>query len=245
MTDWKLNEGERLDDLVRDGMKLIQRPDQFCFSVDSVLLAHYVTPKAKDKVADLGTGTGVIALLVSALGGKDITAFEVNPIMADLARRNVAGNGKEEVIEVMECDYRKVNERFPSGSFSLVLANPPYRSVGTGKMSTLDGVASASYELNATLEDVFKTAQYLLKYGGRMAMVHRADRAADLISIGRKYHMEPKRMRFIYARRGHTAVRVLMEWRYGGHPELTVEPPLLLHNDDGSYTDEVLAIYGK
>ena len=98
MTDWKLNEGERLDDLVRDGMKLIQRPDQFCFSVDSVLLAHYVTPKAKDKVADLGTGTGVIALLVSALGGKDITAFEVNPIMADLARRNVAGIGKEEVI---------------------------------------------------------------------------------------------------------------------------------------------------
>ncbi len=245
MTDWTLNEGERLDDLVRDGMKLIQRPDQFCFSVDSVLLAHYVTPKAKDKVADLGTGTGVIALLVSALGGKDITAFEVNPVMADLARRNVAGNGKEDTIHVVECDYRKVNEIFPSGSFSLVLANPPYRSVGTGKMSTLGGVASASYEVNATLEDVFKTAQYLLKYGGRMAMVHRADRAADLISVGRKYHMEPKRMRFIYARKGHTAVRVLMEWRYGGHPELTVEPPLLLHNTDGSYTDEVLAIYGK
>ena len=245
MTEWKLQDGERLDDLVRDGMKLIQRPDQFCFSVDSVLLAHYVTPKAKDRIADLGTGTGVIALLVSALGGRDITAFEVNPVMADLARRNVEGNQKEECIHVVECDYRKVNELFPSGSFSLILVNPPYRSVGTGKMSVCDGVATASYEVNATLEDVFKSAQYLLKYGGRMAMVHRADRVADLISIGRKYHMEPKRMRFIYARKGHTAVRVLMEWRYGGHPELTVEPPLLLHNTDGSYTDEVLAIYGK
>ena len=99
--------------------------------------------------------------------------------------------------------------------------------------------------MNATLEEVFKTAQYLLKYGGRLAMVHRADRVADLIAIGRKYRMEPKRMRFIYARKGHTAVRVLIEWKYGGHAELTVEPPLLLHNSDGSYTDEVMEIYGK
>ena len=163
MTEWTLKDGERLDDLVRDGMRLIQRPDQFCFSVDSVLLAHYVKPKAKDRIADLGTGTGVISLLVSALGGRDITAFEVNPVMADLARRNIAGNGKEGQIHVVECDYRKVNERFPSGSFSLVLANPPYREMGTGKMSMLEGVASASYEMNASLTDVFKTAQYLLK----------------------------------------------------------------------------------
>ena len=245
MTEWTLKDGERLDDLVRDGMRLIQRPDQFCFSGDSVLLAHYVKPKAKDRIADLGTGTGVISLLVSALGGRDITAFEVNPVMADLARRNIAGNGKEDRIHVVECDYRKVNERFPSGSFALVLANPPYREMGTGKMSRLEGVASASYEMNASLTDVFKTAQYLLKYGGRLAMVHRADRTADLIAIGRLYRMEPKRMRFIYARKGHTAVRVLIEWKYGGNPELTVEPPLLLHNRDGSYTDEVLEIYEK
>ena len=165
--------------------------------------------------------------------------------MADLARRNVAGNQKGDVIHVVECDYRKVNTLFPSGSFSLVLANPPYREMGTGKMSAQEGVASASYEVNATLEEVFKTAQYLLKYGGRLAMVHRADRVADLIAVGRKYRMEPKRMRFIYARKGHNAVRVLIEWKYGGHAELIVEPPLLLHNNDGSYTDEVMEIYGK
>ena len=111
MTEWTLKDGERLDDLVRDGMRLIQRPDQFCFSVDSVLLAHYVKPKAKDRIADLGTGTGVISLLVSALGGRDITAFEVNPVMADLARRNIAGNGKEDRIHVVECDYRKVDRK--------------------------------------------------------------------------------------------------------------------------------------
>ena len=245
MADWQLKEGERLDDLVRDGMKLIQRPDQFCFSVDSVLLAHYPAIRPKERIADLGTGTGVIALLMSALGGRDITAFEVNPVMADLARRNVAGNHREDVISVVEGDYREAKKAFPSGSFSLVVVNPPYREVGSGKMSGMKGVASASYELNATLEEVFHTSRYLLKYGGRLAMVHRADRTADLIALGRKYGMEPKRMRFIYARKGHTAVRVLMEWKYGGHAELTVEPPLLLHNDDGSYTDEVLAIYGK
>lgn len=245
MSDWKLKEGERLDDLVRDGMKLIQRPDQFCFSIDSVLLAHYPAIKEKDKICDLGTGTGVIALLMSALGGRDITALEVNPIMADLAERNVKGNGKESVIHVVPCDYRKVKDYFPSGSFSLVVVNPPYREVGSGKMSENRGVASASYELNATLEEVFYTSRYLLKYGGRLAMVHRADRTADLISLGRKYGMEPKRLRFIYARKGHHAARVLLEWKYGGHPEMAVEPPLLIHNSDGSYTKEILEIYGK
>ena len=245
MTDWNIKEGERLDDLVRDGMKIIQRPDQFCFSIDSVLLAHYPAIKAKDKIADLGTGTGVISLLLSSLGGGNIAAFEVNPVMADLARRNVEGNHRESSIRVIPADYRESRKYFPSGAFSLVVANPPYREVGSGKMSENRGVASASYEVNATLEEVFRTSRYLLKYGGRLAMVHRADRTADLIAVGRKYGMEPKRMRFIYARKGHTAVRVLMEWKYGGHAELAVEPPLLLHNADGSYTEEVLAIYGK
>ena len=245
MTNWIVNEGERLDDLVRDHMKLIQRTDQFCFSVDSVLLAHYIPLKKKDIIADLGTGTGVIALLASSLGGEKIAAFEVNPIMAELAKRNISGNQREKVIEVIEGDYRESKKRFPSGSFTVVLVNPPYREVGSGKMSTNDGVAGASYEINATLEDVFKTAQYLLKFGGKLGMVHRADRLADLITIGRKYYMEPKRLRFVHARKGHSAVRVLIEWRYGGHAELEVEPPLLLHYDDGSYTEEVMEIYGK
>lgn len=217
--EWVLNEGERLDDLVRDDMKLIQRPDHFCFSVDSVLLAHYVEPKKNDVIADLGTGTGVIALLVSSLGGNHIAAFELDPVMADLARRNVEGIIKKRRSKSL----KEITGNLPGSSIPkiLVLANPPYREVGTGRMSAKSGVASASYEMNATMDDVFKTAQYLLKYGGRLAMVHRADRTADLITIGRKYHMEPKRMRFVYARKGHTAVRVLIEWRYGGMQNLS------------------------
>lgn len=245
MNNWVLNEGERLDDLVRGDMKIIQRPDQFCFSLDSILAAHYVSIRKKDRIADLGTGTGVIALLLSTLGGEDITAFEINPVMADLARRNVNGNNKSDCIKVVECDYRNVKELYPTGSFDSVVVNPPYREIGTGRMNHCEGVASASYELNVTLEDIFHTAQYLLKYGGRLTMIHRADRLVDLITLGRRYKMEAKRIRPVYARIGASVVRVLLEFRYGGHTELILEPPLLIHNTDGSYTQEIMEIYGK
>ena len=245
MNNWVLNEGDRLDDLVRGDMKIIQRPDQFCFSLDSILAAHYVSIRKKDRIADLGTGTGVIALLLSTLGGEDITAFEINPVMADLARRNVNGNNKSDCIKVVECDYRNVKELYPTGSFDSVVVNPPYREIGTGRMNHCEGVASASYELNVTLEDIFRTAQYLLKYGGRLTMIHRADRLVDLITLGRRYKMEAKRIRPVYARIGASAVRVLLEFRYGGHTELILEPPLLIHNTDGSYTQEIMEIYGK
>lgn len=245
MNDWKLNPGERLDDLVRNGLKLIQRPDQFCFSMDSVLLAHFTFIRPIDRYADLGTGTGVIAILMAAMGARDITGFEINPIQADLARRNVAGNHLEKWIRIVETDYRDPRKLFPMGYFSSIVCNPPYRALGTGEMNSSEGIALGSYEINATLKDVFHTTHYLLKYGGRLTMVHRADRLADIIAIGREFNMEPKKMRFVYARQEKTASRVLIEFKYGGHPELTVEPPLVLHNKNGSYTDEVRRIYGK
>lgn len=245
MSEWVLKEGERLDDLVRDGMRIIQRPDQFCFSIDSILLAHYTDIRRNDTIADLGTGTGVISLLLTSLGASDITAFEINPVMADIARRNVEGNGRSDTIHVVEEDYRKAFLTFGSGAFSSLVVNPPYREVGSGRMSPVKGVASASYELDASLEDIFQTASKILKYGGRMTMVHRADRTADLIAFGSKYRMKPKRMRFVYARKGHNAVRILIEFRYGGNPEAQIDPPLLVHNSDGSYTDEILHMFGK
>lgn len=245
MNDWILKENERIDDLMRDNMKIIQPTDGFRFSIDSVLLAHYVSIKNKDKIADLGTGTGVIPLLLSSFGAKDITAFEINPRMVDIAKRNVKGNKKENIIKIFEYDYREIRKYYPTGFFTSVVVNPPYREVRTGKMSNKSSIATACCEINATVEDVFKTSQYLLAYGGRLTMVHRADRLCDLITYGRKYKMEAKRIQFVYARKKHNAVRVLVEWKYGGNVEVTVEPPLFLHYDDGSYTEEVLSIYGK
>lgn len=242
---WELHEKERIDDLVRDDMRIIQRTDQFCFSLDSILLAHYVQIKAKERIVDLGTGTGVISLLLSALGAKDITALEINPIMVELAKRNVIANGKQHIIKVVECDYTKARELYPTGAFQSVVVNPPYREIGTGNTNSEPGKALACHEVGTSLSEVFHSAQYLLSYGGRLTMVHRADRLGDLIAIGREYYMEIKRIRPIYARVGHPACRILLEWKYGGHPEVIMEPPLFLHKEDGSYTDEILAIYGK
>lgn len=242
---WHLLPGERLDDLVRDGMRIIQRPDQFCFSLDSVLLAHFVTFRKKDRLVDLGTGTAVIPLLLSAFGASSVTAIEMNPLMADVARRNVAGNHKEGVISVECLDYRKGRKRFPSGFFQVAVVNPPYRERGRGALNAKEGVAAACHELTASLSDVFEAARYLLAYGGKLFMVHRADRLGDLIFEGRKAGMEMKRLRFVYSRKEDEASRLLAEWKYGGRPGLSVMAPLVVHHEDGSYTEEILRIYGK
>lgn len=243
--DFEVREGERLDDLVRDGMRILQRADEFCFSVDAVLLAHFVRVRKRDRIADLGTGTGVIPLLLSAFGARDVTAIERNPVMAALAERNVRGNHKEDVIRVVQADYCRARQHFPSGAFTSVVVNPPYREVGTGHLSAKAGVAAACHELTATLADVFAAAKYLLAYGGLLTMVHRADRLADLLYEGRLAGMEAKRIRFVCSHEGEEASRVLIEWKHGGGAGLHVEAPLIVHRADGSYTDEVLEIYGK
>lgn len=236
---------ERVDDLVRDGMRIIQRPDQFCFSIDSVLLAHFVRIHAKDRIIDLGTGTGVIPLLLTAFGAKQVTGIERNPVMADLAKRNVEGNGKTAEIHIVEGDYCKASSFFPSGAFTAAVVNPPYREIGTGRVNERAGVAAACHELTASLSDVFQAARYLLSFGGRLYMVHRADRFCDLVVEGRAHGMEMKRVRFIQSHKGENAVRVLAEWKYGGRSGVTIEPPLIVHEADGSYTEEVKMIYGK
>ncbi len=242
---WELSAGERLDDLVRDGMRIIQRLDQFCFSVDSVLLAHFVSIKNRDRFVELGTGTGAIALLLASFGAAHITAIEKNPVLADLAARSVRGNGKEDVISVLCADYTKRCELSPPGHFTAVVVNPPYRPEGAGRLRKTSDVASATHETTASLADVFAAAAYFLQDGGRLFMVHRADRLADLIDEGRKRRFEPKRLRFIQSHEREDARRVLLEWRRGGAADVKILPPLILHKADGSYTDELLAIYGK
>lgn len=245
MADFTLKAGERLDDLVRDGMRIIQRPDQFCFSIDSVLLAHFVRIKKKDRIADLGTGTGVIPLLLTAFGAEDVTGIEKNPVMADIAARNALGNGRADRFRVVEGDYCEPAALFPPGSFTSVVVNPPYREVGRGALNASEGVAAACHELMASLDDVFRAAAHFLAFGGRLTMVHRADRMCDLIAAGRAHRMEAKRIRLVYSHAEEPASRVLCEWKYGGRTGVTVEPPLVVHEKDGRYTEEVLAIYGK
>ena len=240
----KLKPHERLDDLVLDGMKVIQREDQFCFSIDTVLLAHFGTVP-EGPALDLGTGTAAIPLILNARGAKAVTGIELNPVMADIARRNVMINDRADCIRIVEGDYRQLREWARSGEFSAVYANPPYREIRRGATSKEAGIRRARHEETATLAEVLTVVQYALKYHGRFRMVHIAERMADVLETMRAHDVEPKCLRMVHGRPDKPAKLFLIEGIRGGNKGLDVLPPLIVHNEDGTYTDAVLKMYGK
>lgn len=240
----ELKDHERLDDLVIDDMKVIQRDDQFCFSLDTVLLAHF-GEIPRGAVLDLGTGTGAIPLILTARGARNITGVEFNPIMADIARRNVEMNQRSEWIRVVEGDYRQLNQWAASGQFSAVYANPPYREQGRGAVSAFTGIRRARHEETASLEDVLAAVKYSLKYHGRFRMIHICERLADVLVAMRAYAIEPKCLRMIHGRPHKPAKLFLVEGIRGGKTGLTVLDPIIVHCEDGSYTRMILDWYGK
>ena len=238
-----LCEGERLDDLMRSGRVIIQNEKEFCFSMDSVLIAHFPQFKKNARVLDLGTGTGVIPLLI-ADDVKEICAVELNPLMADLARRNVELNSLTEKIFVMEGDYRKHREIFKAESFDAAIANPPYTPILNGEANKISGIARARHEFTATLEDVVTAARYVLKFRGAFYMIHLASRLCEIIDALHRHQMEMKRLRMIHPKSGRDANLIMLEAVVGANVgNLKILPPLIVHNDDGSYTDEIFKIY--
>lgn len=244
--DWakvQLGDDERLDDLLWGGRHIIQNKKQFCFSIDAVLLAHYPRYRANWRVFDLGTGTGVMPLLL-ADKVKEIHALEINPVMASLAKRNVELNDLQDKIHVSQGDYRRIGELYARESFDCVIANPPYRPVNQGAVSAMEGIAAARHELTATLEDVVAAARYLLKFRGRFAMVHLPERLGEIIVTMAKHQIQPKRLQLVQPKLDKESNLLLIEGVVGAAPGgLKAELPLIVHKPDGSYTDEILAIY--
>ena len=245
MIDLKLNgDSLRIDDLMRSGRKIIQNANEFCFSMDSVLLAHFPKFKRKYKVLDLGTGTGVIPLLI-ADEVTHINAIELNSTMAEIAKRNVELNDLGDKISVVEGDYRKIRDYFKVESFDLVLANPPYRAIGSGAVNEIKGVATARHEFTATLEDVVTAARFALKYHGIFCMIHITERLCEIVEALHRHQFEMKRLRLIQPKSKKPPNLMLIEAMVGGAPgSLKVETPLIVHKDDGTYSDEVMSIYG-
>ncbi len=238
-----LKEHERLDDLMKSGRKIIQNTQEFCFSLDAVLLAHFPRLYPRQSVLELGTGTGVIPLLI-ADEVAHVEAIELSPVMAELASRNVYMNELEQKISVREGDYRVIRELYPAESFD-VLANPPYRPVAHGQVNKMSGVARARHEFTATLEDVVKAARYTLRFGGHFAMVHLPERLGEILVTLHEHQMEAKRLRMVQPKAGKAPNMMLIEAVVGASPGgLKVLPPLIVHEEDGSYTQEILAIYG-
>ena len=234
---------ERLDDLMLRGRRIIQRDGEFCFSIDSVLLAHFPRLKPKLNVLDLGTGTGVIPLLI-ADDVAHVHAIELNPIMAQTARRSVSLNGLDDRITIIEGDYREPKKFFRAESFDLVTVNPPYRAIGSGEVNRSTGIANARHEFTATLDDVISAARFALKFGGTLCMIHIAERLCEIVDSLHRHQLEMKRLQLIQAKADRPPTLMLIEAKVGAHSSLKILPPLVVHNADGSYTEEIKKIYG-
>ncbi len=239
----ELKEHERLDDLLVSGLKIIQNEREFCFSLDAVLLAHFVHVKKRAVGVDLGTGTGVMPLLLSQRA-ELIHAIELNSVTADLARRNVALNNLEKKIIVHEGDYCSIEKAYAPQFADFVIANPPYRPLRQGNINELDGVAKARHEITATLFDVVRAGAYCLKFGGRFAMVHLPERLGEIMVAMHEQRIEAKRLRFVQPKADRAPNMLLIEGVYGGAlGGLRVDTPLIVHEPDGSYTKELLHYY--
>jgi tRNA1(Val) A37 N6-methylase TrmN6 len=241
-----LKENEVLNDLLGyDGLKIIQRPDMFNFSLDSTLLANFVTiTKRVTKIIDLGTGNAPIPMFLSLRTQASITGIEIQDESYDLASRNIAINGLEDQIKIVHQDLKEINKVVGYQSFDVVTCNPPFFKVNeVSHLNKNDFLTIARHEVLATLDDVVKEASLLLKHGGNFAMVHRPDRLIEIIETLRKYRLEPKRLRFVYPKPGKEANTILIEAKKGNPGGLKILEPLYVYHEDGTYTEEILKMF--
>ena len=241
-----IHEGERLDELQRNGYGIIQNPARFCFGMDAVLLSGFAKAKAGEKVLDLGTGTGIIPILMEAkTDAADFTALEIQEESADMARRSVAYNHLEDKIKVITGDIRDASNIFGASSFHVITTTPPYMIGTHGENSPSTAKAIARHEVLCTLDDILRESAKMLMPGGRFYMVHRPFRLAEIMSKMVEYKIEPKRMRFVHPSYDKVPNMVLIEGMRDGGEELKHLPPLYVYNQDGTYSDEIHKIYGN
>ena len=236
---------ERVDDLQRGGLRLIQRTDGFRFGTDAVLLSEFASPRRHDCVCDLGTGKGVIPLL---LYGREPTitadAVEIQPEIAEMASRSMTLNGLNDRIRVKTGDLRRIRELFPAARYDLVVCNPPYGKAGGTLLNPDSSKRLARHEETCGISDVMAAAAWLLHTGGRFCCVFPASRLLELTDSARACKLEPKRLRMVHSFAGRAAHLCLMEAMRDARPGLTMEPPLIVYDMEGVYSSEMRRIYG-
>ncbi len=241
----QIRQGECLDDL-QNGYMLIQKDNGFKFGVDAVLLADFADVKRKDRVVEMGTGTGVIPILLCAKKqAGDITALEIQADMAEMAQRSVQYNKLEDRIQILHMDLKEAPEKLGKALYDCVVTNPPYVKRESGINNPEETKAIARFEVACTLQEVVGTAKSLLRTGGKLFMVHRADRLVDIIYEMRVQGLEPKRLRFVHSSVGKRPHLILIEGVRGGRPELRLLDPLYIYDEKGEYTQEIHDIYGR
>ena len=241
----ELKEGERLDELHRNGWQIIQNSHKFCFGMDAVLLSGFARVKTGERVLDLGTGTGIIPILLRGkTEGRDFTGLEIQEESADMARRSVAYNHLEESVSIVTGDIKEAAALFAAASFDVVTCNPPYMTGNHGLVNPKQSKAIARHEILCTLEDVVGQTAKVLRPGGRFYLVHRPFRLAEILTLLVRYKLEPKRMRLVYPFVDKEPNMVLIEALSGAKSRITVEKPLIVYKEQGVYTDEIYDIYG-
>ena len=239
-----LKENERIDDLHRNNYVIIQDPKKFCFGIDAVLLSDFAKAKDGDIVFDIGTGTGIIPILMSAkTNAKKYFAIDIQKESVDMARRSVELNNLSNKIEIFHLDVKNVFDKFEKNSINVVTSNPPYMNIGGGVINEYDAKAIARHEIHCNLDDSVKTTSILLKPKGKFYMVHRPNRLCDIICTLRKYKLEPKIIRFVQPYEDREPNMILIESIKNGGSLLKILPNLIIYNKNRQYTDEINKIY--
>jgi len=235
---------ETLDEILNGLVQVFQKKRGYRFSIDALLLAHFVSLPAKSKVMDLGTGSGIVPLILAQrFPHTSWTGLEIQGKMAALADKNVELNGLQERVSIVHGDARKARSIFPAHSFDAVTCNPPYRKINSGQINPSEEKAIARHEIEGSLKDFLQAARYLLKPGGRFFAVYPAKRLVELVSLFRANSMEPKRMRLVFTNETSNAVFVLAEGRRGSREEVKIEPSLFIYDQDKRYTGQMNDIF--
>lgn len=240
-----LKDNERVDDLQRNGYQIIQKQNGFCFGMDAVLLSGFAQVKPGERAVDLGTGTGIIPILLEAkYDGIHYTGLEIQEEVADMARRSVVLNHLENKVSIVTGDIKEASRLFGAASFDVVTSNPPYMNDAHGLKNPDIPKAIARHEVLCSLDDVTREAARLLKPGGRFYMVHRPHRLIEIVTALKGYGLEPKRMKMVHPFVDREANMVLIEAVRGGKSMIKVEAPIIVYKKQGVYTDEIYTIYG-
>lgn len=241
-----MREDETVDELRRFDLKVAQKKEGYRFSLDPLLLCDFADVQGKESVADLGTGCGIIPLIMARSGfSRAIIGVEHQETMVELARRNVETNGLTDRISILHDDLLHLRKYIPVSSFDLVLSNPPFRKQGTGKISPKAGRDLARHESTAGVADFLATAKYLVKPAGRICLVHHPSRLAELLVAAAELKLAPLRLRMVQGSCGAEARMFLVELVKGRRGELRVLPPLFVYDEDGRYSEEMRRVMGE
>ena len=243
----ELKNNERIDDLEYKGLKIIQNTEGFCFGIDSVLLSDFAkNVKNNSNIIDLGTGTGILPILLSGKTNNcNFTGVEIQQDVAEMANRSVKLNDLDNKIHIINENILNLKNIFERKSFDVVVTNPPYKKLNTGLVNNEEKKNISRHEITASLEDFIKISSYLLKDFGEFYMVNRPNRLVDIFSIMRKEKIEPKKIKFIYPNENKKTNLILIKGIKNGKSFLEIENNLFIYNKDGNYTKEILEIYNK